>query len=184
MKPFIKNLIGFFRCMIAGVWYPGNVYVGRNVHFVNGRGIELGKGVQILPDVDLFAGKVFRIGAGCDIGTRNRIVGNVVIEDHVLFGPDNYICSEDHNYQDISLPVMHQGTYAVHRNGHEELKIGEGSWVGTHAAIIGDVHIGTHCIVAANSVVTKDVPDYCVVAGIPAKIIKKYNAETGVWEKV
>ena len=183
MKIFIKRVLGFFRCLIAGVEYPGDVYVGRHVHFVNGTKIELGKHVQIRPDVDLFAGEVFRLGTGCDIGTRNRIVGNVIIGDYVLFGPDNYICSEDHKYRDISCPIMFQGTSAIHRNGHSELKIGEGSWIWTHVAIIGDVHIGCHCIVGANSVILKDVPDYCVVAGNPARIIRQYNFKTGEWDK-
>lgn len=160
------------------------MYVGRHVHFVNGRNIELGKDIQIRPDVDLFAGSVFRIGDGCDIGTRNRIVGNIIIEEKVLLGPDNYICSEEHCYENIHIPVIDQGSYSVKNNGHNELKIGRESWIGTHVAIIGDVHIGRHCVVGANAVVTKDIPDYCVVVGAPARIIKKYNIDTGKWEKL
>ena len=64
------------------------------------------------------------------------------------------------------------------------IKIGKGSWIGTHVAIIGDVHVGKHCVIGANSVVTKDVPDYSVAIGIPAKVIKKYNFEIKKWEKV
>lgn len=45
------------------------------------------------------------------------------------------------------------------------------------------ITIGRHCVIAAGSIVTKDVPDYCVVAGNPAKIVRKYNEETGIWEK-
>ena len=183
-KELVKNTIGIVRCVFAGVNFSGGVYVGRHVHFVNGNVIKLGKGVQIRPDVDLFAASEFCVGDGCDIGTRNRIVGNVIIEDNVLLGPDNYICSHDHYYQDVKLPIKSQGVYAVNNNGHRELRIGEGSWIGTHVAIIGDVHIGKHCVIGANSVVTKDVPDYCVVLGAPAKIVKRYNFSTEKWEKV
>lgn len=158
--------------------------MGRHVHFVNGKRIQLGKGVKIRPDVDMFASELLFVGANCDIGTRNRIVGNVVIEDDVLMGPDNYICSVDHCYQNINVPIMHQGTYCPKRNGHKELRIGEGSWIGTHAAIIGDVHIGKHCIVGANSVVLKDIPDYCVVVGSPARIVKTWSNEIKEWKSV
>lgn len=59
--------------------------------------------------------------------------------------------------------------------------IGDGSWIGCHCAIVGDVHIGRHCVVGANSVVTRNVPDFCVVAGAPARIVKRFDLETGEW---
>lgn len=185
VKKIIKNILGYIRCSLAGVAYPqGGVYIGRNVHFANGKNIKLGKQVQIRPDVDLFAGEIFQIGNGCDIGTRNRINGNVVIEENVLLGPDNYISSEDHCYENITLPIMEQGTYFVHNNGHGELKIGADSWIGTHVAIIGDVRIGKHCVIGANSVVVKDVPDFSVVVGIPGRVVKTYDQKEGKWVKV
>ena len=121
------------------------------------------------------------VGARSDIGERNRIDGDVVIGEAVLFGPDNYISSEDHRFEDICVPVMDQGCHSPRKNGHSELSIGDGSWVGCHCAIVGDVHIGRHCVVGANSVVTRDVPDYCVVAGVPARIVKRFDPEAGEW---
>ena len=67
---------------------------------------------------------------------------------------------------------------------NDSVIIDEGTWIGTKTTIIGNVHIGKHCVIGANSVVTKDIPDYCVAAGIPAKIIKRYNFETNCWERV
>lgn len=49
--------------------------------------------------------------------------------------------------------------------------------------IAGTVEIGNHCVIGANSVVTHDIPDYSVAAGIPCKVIKQYNTETKQWEK-
>lgn len=129
----------------------------------------------------MFAGNIFVIGANSDIGTRNRIAGNIIIEDSVLLGPDNYISSNDHKFEDVYKPILQQGAYSPNRNGHNELKIGEGSWIGTHCSIIGDVHIGKHCVIGANSVVTKDIPDYSVAVGIPAKVIKRYDFEKECW---
>lgn len=68
---------------------------------------------------------------------------------------------------------MNQMEAPIHKNGHEYLQIGDGSWIGTHVAILGDVNIGRHCVIGANSVVTKDVSDYCVAVGCPTKVVKR-----------
>lgn len=184
IKNFVKHFLGSIRCHLNGIECSRGVYIGKNVRVVNGKNVTLGKNVSIRPDCDLFAGTKMFIGDYCDLGTRNRFTGNIIIENSVLIGPDNYIASVDHCYEDISKPVMNQGVYSPHNNGHQELRIGEGSWIGTHVSIVGDVHIGKHCVIAANAVVTRDVPDYCVVAGVPARMIKKYNIETKEWEKL
>lgn len=55
----------------------------------------------------------------------------------------------------------------------QTVSIGDGSYIGINAVIVGNVKIGKHCVIGANSVVTKDVPDYCVAVGSPARVIKK-----------
>ena len=62
--------------------------------------------------------------------------------------------------------------------------IGEGCWIGERVMILPGVTIGKKCIIGAASVVTKDVPDYCIALGSPAKVVKKYNFETHEWERV
>lgn len=57
----------------------------------------------------------------------------------------------------------------------QKVSIGDGSYIGINAVIVGNVKIGKHCVIGANSVVTKDVPDYCVAVGSPAKVVKRYN---------
>jgi acetyltransferase-like isoleucine patch superfamily enzyme len=183
VKTYIKKAMGSIRCVLKCVRYAKGVYIGRNVHIVNGNRLIIGSDVQIRPDVDLFITDLMKIGDRSDVGARNRITGNVIIESDVLLGPDNYISSSDHIYDNPQLPIMDQGQKFISKNGHSELKICKGSWIGTHCAIIGDVHIGRNCVVGANSVVTKDIPDFCVVVGNPGKIIKKYNRETEKWEK-
>ncbi len=64
------------------------------------------------------------------------------------------------------------------------MEIGDGTWIGTNAVIVGNVRIGKNCVIGANSVVTKDIPDYCVAVGIPCKVIKRYSLETQNWVKV
>ena len=157
IKNFVKHFLGSIRCHLNGIECSRGVYIGKNVRVVNGKNVTLGKNVSIRPDCDLFAGTKMFIGDYCDLGTRNRFTGNIIIENSVLIGPDNYIASVDHCYEDISKPVMNQSVYSPHNNGHQELRIGEGSWIGTHVSIVGDVHIGKHCVIAANTVVTRDV---------------------------
>lgn len=57
----------------------------------------------------------------------------------------------------------------------QTVSIGDGSYIGINTVIVGNVKIGKHCVIGANSVVTKDVPDYCVAVGSPVKIVKKYS---------
>jgi acetyltransferase-like isoleucine patch superfamily enzyme len=120
------------------------------------------------------------IHEGCAIGDYNHIasVRKVVFEKNVLTANNVYISDNLHSYEDIHTPVMFQPV-----RYKSEVCIGEGSWIGENACIIG-ARIGKHCVVAANSVVTEDVPDYCVVAGMPARIIKRFSSEAKKWEKV
>lgn len=64
-----------------------------------------------------------------------------------------------------------------------EVQIGDGSWIGENVSIIGEI-VGKNCVIGANSVVTKDIPDFSVAVGIPAKIIKQYNQTTKQWINV
>ena len=178
----VKSALGRIRGTAAGAKLGNNVYIGLHVHITRGSNLTLEDDVQVRPNCDLFAGENgLKIGKRSDVGTRNRIDGDVTLGEGVLLGPDNYISSEDHCYEDIAKAVMDQGTYSPHKNGHNRLVIGDDSWIGCHCAIIGDVHIGRHCVIGANSVVTRDVPDYCVVAGAPARVLRRYDRRTKVW---
>lgn len=185
IKTIIKKICGFIRAHRNGINLVGRAYIGGCCNIKNGKKITICNDVEIRKFVDIFAGSdgIF-IDKGCDIGTRSRIGGNVIFEENVLTGPDIFVCSYDHTYLDIRLPIKEQSEYNPHINGHNEIRIGAGSWIGIHSVIIGDVHIGKHCVIGANSVVTKDIPDYCVAVGSPAKVIKKYNFDTKRWEGI
>ena len=62
--------------------------------------------------------------------------------------------------------------------------IGESCLIGMNSVILPGTHLGSHCVVGANSTVSGIFPDYCVIAGSPAKVIKRYNFETKCWERV
>jgi acetyltransferase-like isoleucine patch superfamily enzyme/glycosyltransferase involved in cell wall biosynthesis len=119
---------------------------------------------------------------GCDIGRRVNIsaVNKIVIEKNVIIAPNVHITDHNHEYQNIGIPILRQGVSSF----VDQIVIGEGSWLGINSIVVGNVKIGKGCVVASNSTVIHDVPDYCVVAGNPAKIIKIYNPESGTWERV
>lgn len=122
---------------------------------------------------------VLKIGDGTTIGDFNHIVAtkSIVIEEHVLTANHVYITDNLHEYSDISIPIKNQPIKQL-----QAVVIGAHSWIGENVSIIG-ASIGKHCVIGANSVVTHDIPDYCVAVGSPAYIIKRYNFETEQWER-
>jgi acetyltransferase-like isoleucine patch superfamily enzyme len=115
------------------------------------------------------------IGYGSIISAKNRIH----LERDVLVGQQVIIVDHNHGYEDLAVPIVKQG---VTEGGR--IRIGQGSWIGHGAAIIcpkGELIIGRNCVVAVNSVVTRSIPDYSVVVGIPARIIRQYDPETQAW---
>lgn len=117
------------------------------------------------------------IGNGCTIGHFNEIFATqrIVIEANVLTADRVYISDNIHGYENPELPVMQQPVRQT-----ASVTIGEGSWLGVGVAVIG-ASIGRHCVIGANAVVTKDIPDYSVAVGIPARVIKRYDFSSRKW---
>jgi acetyltransferase-like isoleucine patch superfamily enzyme len=118
-------------------------------------------------------------GVGIGIGAVILVINSVHIKKDAMIGPNCVIADYDHSYQDINIPIHHQGLGNI-----KPIEIGEGAWIGANATIVSGVTIGKNVVIGANSVVTKDIPDYSVAIGIPAKVIKKYNHKTNTWQLV
>ena len=119
------------------------------------------------------------IGEGTCIGNFNHIYAtkSIVIGKNVLTADKVYISDNLHGYEDITMPIIHQPIKQI-----ATVIIGDGTWLGENVCVIG-AKIGKNCVIGANSVVTKDLPDYCVAVGTPAKIIKRYCFEKNKWIK-
>jgi acetyltransferase-like isoleucine patch superfamily enzyme len=117
------------------------------------------------------------IGNRTLVGMSNVIIGPVNIGDDVIIAQNVVISGLNHSYQDVNLPISKQPVIT------SPVKIGKGSWIAANAVITAGVTIGTHVVIAAGAVVTKDVPDFCVAAGNPAKVIKRYDPKTGLWSR-
>lgn len=124
--------------------------------------------------------KGLKIGDEVVIGHYAHIVAykEVLIEDFVLLADHVFITDSNHKYDNIYVPISKQDILA-----NKSVVIGTGSWIGENVCVLG-ASIGKHCVIGANSVVTKNIPDYSIAVGNPAKIIKQYNFETNRWEKV
>ncbi|GHU73570.1 hypothetical protein FACS189413_18070 [Bacteroidia bacterium] len=123
---------------------------------------------------------LLKIGRGTSLGNFNHIycTQSITIGNHVLTAGSVYISDNLHSYEDVNIPIIKQPIKQIN-----PVIIGDGTWLGENVCVIGST-IGKNCVIGANSVVTKDIPDCCVAVGAPAKIIKKYNIQTDTWEEV
>jgi acetyltransferase-like isoleucine patch superfamily enzyme len=112
------------------------------------------------------------VGMNATISAAKKII----IEDHVLLGRNVFITDHGHEYQDISVPIDGQGI-----GKSAEVRIGAQTWIGQNAVVLPGATIGRHCVIGANSVVNSSIPDYCVAAGTPARIIRRYDSMDRLW---
>jgi acetyltransferase-like isoleucine patch superfamily enzyme len=125
----------------------------------------------IIPGQDFGGLTVLKIGDRCVIGRGSHIVAHESVEigDDVWTGPHVYITDQNHGYADPDTPIGNQ--FPVNR----PVSIGQGSWLGAGAIILPGASIGRNVVVAAGSVVRGVIPDRCVVAGVPARVIREHT---------
>jgi acetyltransferase-like isoleucine patch superfamily enzyme len=121
------------------------------------------------------------IGDNCAFGSANFIscTHSISIQNDVTTSSRVFIGDSYHGYEDVSLPVGRQPM-----RGHAAVVIGEGSFLGIGSAILQGVRLGKHCYVGANAVVTRSFDDYTMIAGNPARAIRKYDPESKSWVSV
>ncbi|MFI0491622.1 acyltransferase [Flavobacterium sp.] len=118
------------------------------------------------------------IGDRTKIGLSNTIIGPVTIGNDVRLAQNITLSGLNHNYEDVNLPIHVQGVSTA------PIIVENDCWIGANVVAVAGVTIGKHSIVAAGSIVTKNIPPYSVAVGNPARVIKTYNHETKTWEKV
>ncbi|HLN17541.1 MAG TPA: acyltransferase [Acidimicrobiales bacterium] len=146
----------------------------------NERYIHIGEDTLVGPHCCISAGMapgqemptdpVVRIGDRTLIGRDSHIVGHwdIQIGDDIQTGPRVYITDQNHTYTDPDVPVGRQWPVEA------AVRIGSGSWLGANVVVLPGTSIGEHVVVAAGAVVRGEVPDRCVVAGVPARIVRRY----------
>jgi acetyltransferase-like isoleucine patch superfamily enzyme len=149
------------------------------------RGIELGCNVTIARGAVLTCtGVIARCGVGIRIGDRSAVgafsflggQGGIDVGSDVIMGPSVRIFSENHDYADVDRPIRAQGETRA------AVTIEDDCWIGAGATILAGVTIQRGCVIAAGAVVTRDVPAFSVVAGVPARVIKSRQARESISE--
>ncbi|MDQ6419664.1 acyltransferase [Paenibacillus sp. LHD-117] len=113
------------------------------------------------------------MGADCSINAYAVVAGKVTIGDGVRIASHVSIYGFNHGYASVELPIFRQP------HTSRGIHIGDDVWIGANAVILDGVRVGSHVIVAAGAVVTRDVPDYAIVGGNPAKVIRSRLADAG-----
>lgn len=180
--------MSFFKKI--GMWLS----LRRKIARLKKRGIEISAEVKGLGSVTFegknavlsfcnFNGQI-KVGYGSTFSIHNLIHGNIEIGKYCQFGPYASINTFNHPTTHITTYInknLLNGSMAQYKTS-KPTKLGNDVWVGKNAIILGGITLGNGVIVAAGSVVTKDVPDYHIVAGIPAKVIKKRFSDQVIQE--
>lgn len=202
IKKFLKadfyeklNLIGLFYYLIKTQFFTKYFYkhLGqRTIIFkplkITPKWISIGKSSVIykncrIEGVANYAGKDYypSIIIGDKVTIQQNLhltcANKVMIAENVAIAANVTITDIDHNYHDINLPIEEQNLNV------SSVSIGKDSKIYNNVVILPGVNIGVHCVIGANSVVNKDIPDYSIVVGAPAKIVKRYNFVSNRWEQ-
>lgn len=162
------------------MWPPTTIfneqYIAIGSHTMIGPHVALSAGM--VPGQECISSPVVKIGDRCLIGRGSGIVGHFSIEigNDVWTGHNVYITDQNHGYADVALPISQQ------TQPEKPVRIGDGSWLGFGTVVLPGVNIGRHVAVGANSVVTTDLPDFCVAVGAPARVIRLWV--DGEWQRV
>ncbi len=157
----------FARHLPASNTRPGLLFQPIRRWICRGLFLRAGRGINVEKGAYFGDGAQIEIGDGSAIGVNCEVVGPVRIGHHVMMGPDVIILTQNHHFERLDIPMCEQGYRPP-----EAVVIGDDVWIGTRAIILPGVTIGRGAIIGAGAVVTKDVPDYAIVGGVPAKVIR------------
>ncbi|TNI12734.1 acyltransferase [Aeromonas veronii] len=178
LKWFLSGL--FLKLFCKKIGFPS--YFSFPIFFTGLKNLSIGKNVRIFPGsrFEIHSGGFIKIGDNVGIGQNFHITsgGKLVIGSGTVITANVFVTNIDHDYTDVSLPILEQ------RNIITDTEIGRNCFIGIGAAIQAGTKLGEHCIVGANSVVKGHFPDFCVIVGAPARIVKKYDFDLERWVSV
>lgn len=158
-------------------------YVGRPL-YIQRKGISIGDNVRIYPgmraELTCRDARII-IENNVSIGQNFHVVcysGNLIIGKDTTISGNVFISNVDHSYNEIGIHVLNQTLI------YKETIIGDNCFIGYGATILPGTVLGKQCIIGANAVVKGVFPDYCVIAGNPAKVIKRYDCTENKWKAI
>ncbi|WP_405332246.1 Coenzyme F420 hydrogenase/dehydrogenase, beta subunit C-terminal domain [Fibrobacter sp.] len=183
-----KLRLRYYKKILGGC--SSNFSMGENIVMSNPQCVYLGEKVGVgantyFGPVTNYMGVAYNpkiiIGDGTWVGKNCSFaaINKVEIGKNVLFAGHVHITDHSHGYEDVTKPMNLQRL-----TSKGPVIIEDDCWLGFSSEILSGVHIGKHSVVAARAVVTKDVPAFSIVAGNPARVIKKYDMELKKWVRV
>jgi maltose O-acetyltransferase len=128
---------------------------------------KFGNDVRVNPKANFGSGLRMEVGNNCNLSSGLRVIGDLRLGNDVMMGPDVTFISYNHRFDNLDIPMRAQGCAES-----IPITVGNDVWIGMRAMIMPGVKIGSHSIIAAGSLVLKDVPEWAIVGGNPAKVIK------------
>ena len=167
-----KTKIYFILYKMFVAWLPESRQMGfaKKLRGIFAKQIVAYKGKNVNIEKHAYFTPGLKIGDNSGVGIRCEVNGEVTIGNNVMMGPEVVIYTSSHAHDRTDITMIEQGSEEI-----KPVSIGNDVWIGRRAMIMPGVNIGNGCIVGAGAVVTKDVPDYCIVGGVPAKIVKRRN---------
>ena len=169
----LKRLLFCFLYYSFGRWLPASYSRGgciwKKVRYIICRNLfnSCGKNVNVESNAFFHSGKDISIGDNSGIGINAKLEGTVEIGKNVMMGPDVIVLTRNHEFVRTDIPMLLQG----HKES-KPVKIGDDVWIGTRVIILPGVKIGNGVIIGAGAVLTKDVPDWAIAVGNPARIVR------------
>lgn len=170
----MRKAIGYFLYVVLGSWLPHyqlgcswpvstgiKRFCARLMFDHTGKNVDIGRHISFSSHVSL--------GDRSSIGDHTSINGTLRIGRDVMMAANCAFISSSHNTARTDIPMNQQGS------SDAPITIGDDCWIGHGVTVLPGVTVGNGCILAAGAVVTKDVPDFAVVGGVPARIIKFRN---------
>jgi acetyltransferase-like isoleucine patch superfamily enzyme len=171
-----RKLKALVRFLIIRCYYRRRLkisrisYIGRNFKLIIGSSatIKIKGKINIRNNVELQANGDIIIGNGCGINSYSRLIAfkKIILGDNVLIAQFVSILDHDHEIRNV------EGKISLNEISSDTIEIGNNVWIGDKVTITKGVKIGDNVVVAANAVVTRDIPSNKLVGGIPARIIK------------
>jgi acetyltransferase-like isoleucine patch superfamily enzyme len=191
LHQLLGRFSGYYWLAVTQTFYrPAFGAIGSRTRIIkplkmrNMENIFIGSRVTIAKDAWLFTLSAIEnctpkltIGDGCQIGNFNHItcVSTVSLGTKVLTADRVHISDNSHCYTNPDIAILDQPVISK-----GPVAIGSGTWLGENVSVLS-CSIGRNCVIGANAVVTKDIPDFCVVAGIPGKILKRFDLNSNTW---
>ena len=171
----MKRIVCFLFYKLFLVWLPStnnSFFVSKIIRKLRssvacGCFDKHGKNINVEKNADFGKGDGISIGDNSGLGVNCEVRGPLEIGANVMMGPDVRIMTAKHNTTRTDIPMCQQGHFPK-----QKVTIGDDVWIGANVIVMPGITIGSGSIIGAGAVVTKDVPEYAVVAGVPAKVIK------------